>query len=135
MVQGVRRPIEQKRGHFIAGKFEQFQQNTPYSALIQAFRKLVQLLLAEKDLDLWKERFLKALGFDAQIMIDAIPELKPVLVDDVLFFRCPSGGAASSSRFAALLELLKKDIAFSFFSMTLRWLMPPISETFRVFFN
>ena len=31
------KPIVQKRGYFITGKFDQFKRNIPYAALIQAF--------------------------------------------------------------------------------------------------
>ncbi len=124
IVQEMRRPIEQKRGHFIAGKFEQFQQNTPYSALIQAFRKLVQLLLAEKDLDLWKERFLKALGFDAQIMIDVIPELKLIIGEQspVVPLNVRQAELRFHRTFASFIQVfLKKEHPLVLFVDDLQW--------------
>lgn len=81
LVNAIQRPIAQKRGFFVSGKFEQFKKNIPYSALIQAFTKLVKQILAESDATLaeWKERLLKALGENGQIMIQVIPELELII--------------------------------------------------------
>jgi hypothetical protein len=64
LVNEVYKPITQKRGYFIAGKFDQFQRNVPYSAIIRAFRELVRQLLTEsaEELAAWRERLLNALG-------------------------------------------------------------------------
>ena len=42
LVQEIYKPITQERGYFIAGKFDQFQRNIPYSAIVGAFRELVR---------------------------------------------------------------------------------------------
>jgi predicted ATPase len=47
LVQELYKPITAKRGYFISGKFDQFQRNIPYSAIVEALRKLVQQLLGE----------------------------------------------------------------------------------------
>ncbi len=49
LVQEIYKPITQKRGYFISGKFDQFQRNIPYSAIADALQKLVQQLLGEPD--------------------------------------------------------------------------------------
>ncbi|MFL5355488.1 AAA family ATPase [Archangium sp.] len=74
----VYRPLTSKRGSFIAGKFEQFQRDVPYSSLIQAFRTLVlQLLAGNKDEVLeWKRKLHGALGSNGQIIIAVIPEVE-----------------------------------------------------------
>lgn len=68
----------QKRGYFVAGKFDQFQRNIPYASLIQAIRKLVRQILGENEeqIALWKDKILKAFGPNGQIIIDLIPEIE-----------------------------------------------------------
>ena len=34
LVQEVYTPLTQRRGYFLSGKFEQFQRNVPYSAIL-----------------------------------------------------------------------------------------------------
>jgi serine/threonine protein kinase len=41
LINEVHKPITARRGYFIAGKFDQFGRNIPYSALIEAFQGLV----------------------------------------------------------------------------------------------
>lgn len=81
LVQELYKPITAKRGHFISGKFDQFQRNIPYSAIAQALKKLVQQLLGEPDeqLQRWRSRLLAALGSNAQLIVDVIPEVELII--------------------------------------------------------
>ncbi|MBW4428582.1 MAG: AAA family ATPase [Nostoc desertorum CM1-VF14] len=81
LVQEIYRPITQKRGYFISGKFDQFQRNIPYSAIADALQKLVQQLLGEPDeqVQQWRSRLLTALGSNGQIIIDVIPEVELII--------------------------------------------------------
>ncbi|MEM7159403.1 MAG: AAA family ATPase [Myxococcota bacterium] len=81
LVQEIYRPITERRGYFIAGKFDQFQRNIPYASLVQAFRSLVRQLLTESEeqIGAWKERLLEALGDNAQVLIDVIPEIELIV--------------------------------------------------------
>jgi PAS domain S-box-containing protein len=81
LVQEIYKPITQRRGYFISGKFDQFQRNIPYSAIVQAFRSLVQQLLSESEAQLaqWREKLLAALGSNGQIIIDVIPEVELIV--------------------------------------------------------
>ena len=76
LVHEIHKPIVQKRGYFISGKFDQLKRNIPYASLIQAFKELVRQLLAESDEQIarWKEQLLNTLGPNGQIIIDVIPE-------------------------------------------------------------
>ncbi|MEP0873070.1 AAA family ATPase [Trichocoleus desertorum AS-A10] len=78
LVQELYKPITAKRGYFISGKFDQFQRNVPYSAIVDALRKLVQQLLSKPDeqVQQWRSRLLAALGSNGQIIIDVIPEVE-----------------------------------------------------------
>ncbi|WP_234017138.1 AAA family ATPase [Nostoc sp. 'Lobaria pulmonaria (5183) cyanobiont'] len=81
LVQEIYKPITQKRGYFIWGKFDQFQRNIPYSALANALQKLVQQLLGEPDnrVQQWRSLLLTALGTNGQIIIDVIPEVELII--------------------------------------------------------
>ncbi|NEP61138.1 MAG: AAA family ATPase [Symploca sp. SIO2G7] len=81
LVQELYKPITQTRGYFISGKFDQFQRNIPYSAVVAAFKGLVQQLLTEteKQLNLWREKLLTALGVNGKIIIDVIPEIELII--------------------------------------------------------
>ncbi|HEY9641706.1 MAG TPA: serine/threonine-protein kinase PknK, partial [Coleofasciculaceae cyanobacterium] len=81
LVNEVHKPIVGARGYFISGKFNQFQRNVPYSAIIAAFQALVKQLLTESAAQLaqWQEKLLVALGSNAQVIIDVVPEVEWVI--------------------------------------------------------
>jgi predicted ATPase/signal transduction histidine kinase len=81
VVNEVHKPIVRQRGYFIKGKFDQFNRNIPFSAFVQAFRDLMGQLLGESDqpLQVWKQKILQALGEQAQVIIDVIPELESII--------------------------------------------------------
>ena len=81
LVQELYKPITAKRGYFISGKFDQFQRNIPYSAIVDALRKLVQQLLGEPDarVQQWRLKLLTALGSNGQLIIDVIPEVELIV--------------------------------------------------------
>ncbi|AVH72646.1 trifunctional serine/threonine-protein kinase/ATP-binding protein/sensor histidine kinase [Nostoc sp. 'Lobaria pulmonaria (5183) cyanobiont'] len=81
VVNEVHKPIVRQRGYFIKGKFDQFQRNIPFSAFVQAFRDLIGQLLSETDtqFERWKSKILSALGENAQVMIEVIPELERII--------------------------------------------------------
>jgi PAS domain S-box-containing protein len=81
LVQEIYKPITQKRGYFISGKFDQFQRNIPYSAVVSSFQGLAQQLLSEPESQLqqWRDKLLVALGANGQIIIDVIPEMELII--------------------------------------------------------
>jgi predicted ATPase/signal transduction histidine kinase/tRNA A-37 threonylcarbamoyl transferase component Bud32 len=81
LVQEIYKPITQKRGYFISGKFDQLQRNIPYSAIIDAFADLVRQLLTETEtrLQQWREKLLAALESNGQVIIDVIPEVELII--------------------------------------------------------
>jgi len=81
LVQEIYKPITEKRGYFISGKFDQFQRNLPYSAVVSAFQELVRQLLAESQnqLNQWREKLLNAVGANGQLIIDVIPEIELIV--------------------------------------------------------
>ncbi len=81
LVQEIYKPLTRQRGYFISGKFEQFQRNIPYSAVVRAFQSLVRQLLSESESQLsqWREKLLAAFGHNGQIIIDVIPEVELIV--------------------------------------------------------
>ncbi len=81
LVNEIHKPIVGKRGIFISGKFEQFKRNIPYASVIQAFQELMGQLLTENEaqIQIWREKLLEALGNNAQVIIDVIPEVELII--------------------------------------------------------
>ncbi len=74
----VHKPIVARRGWFAQGKFDQFRRDSPYTALIQAFRELIRQVLTESEEQLARFRveLLDALGPNGQLLIEVIPEIE-----------------------------------------------------------
>lgn len=81
LIQELYRPISQQRGYFVAGKFDQFQRNIPYSAVVSALQSLVRQLLTESQaqIDQWRDKLNEALGGNGQVIIDVIPEIEQII--------------------------------------------------------
>ncbi|MBW4678819.1 MAG: AAA family ATPase [Microcoleus vaginatus WJT46-NPBG5] len=81
LVQEIYKPITKKRGYFISGKFDQYQRNIPYSAIIRAFQELIKQLLTESEAQLnqWRKKLLEALGLNGQVIVEVIPEVELIV--------------------------------------------------------
>ncbi len=81
LVHEVHKPMTEKQGYFAAGKFDQYQRNVPYSALTQAFCEFCNYLLTEsaESLIQWRDKILKAVGNNGQVLIDIIPQLALII--------------------------------------------------------
>ena len=81
LVAEVHKPITERRGYFIAGKYDQYQRDVPYSAAIDAFKDLVKQLLTESEeqLDRWRERLATALGPNGGVLAEVIPDIELIL--------------------------------------------------------
>ncbi|MEO1433197.1 MAG: AAA family ATPase, partial [Cyanobacteria bacterium J06633_8] len=104
VVNEVHKPIVKQRGYFIKGKFDQFNRNIPLSAFLQAFRDLIIQLLGESDAQLstWKHKILQALGDNAQVIIEVIPELEKIIGEQAPVTEL--SGTASQNRFNVLFQ-------------------------------
>ncbi|MES2315870.1 MAG: AAA family ATPase [Pseudomonadota bacterium] len=67
----------------VSAKFEQHGRDIPYATLAHAFQKLVRQMLGQSESALanWRRALLAALGPNAGLMLDLIPELKFVIGD------------------------------------------------------
>ena len=81
LVQELHKPITQQKGIFITGKFDQYQKDIPYSALVNALSQLIQSLLTESEEQLlkWQTKLLPALGQNGQVLIDVVPQLEKII--------------------------------------------------------
>jgi PAS domain S-box-containing protein len=100
----IHKPITHQQGYFIKGKFDQFNRNIPCFAFVQALRDLIKQLLSESDAKLaqWRAKILAALGENARVLIEAIPELERVIGKQPA---APElSGAAAQNRFNLLFQ-------------------------------
>ncbi len=81
LVQELYKPITAHRGYFISGKFDQYQRNIPYSALVRSLQQLIRNLLTESEPQLkqWQEKLLAALGVNGQVIVEVIPEIELII--------------------------------------------------------
>ena len=69
------------RGLFATGKFDQYKRDVPYATLAQAFQSLVRQILVKSEAEVgrWRQAFQEALGPNAQLMVNLIPELEFII--------------------------------------------------------
>ncbi|RFO96471.1 hypothetical protein DIC66_12565 [Rhodoferax lacus] len=108
LVRALRHNIAASGGSLVEGKFDQYHRETPYSALIEAFKGLLRQVLAGRQPERirWRARLLEALGENLSVVMDVLPELElltgpqppaPLLI-----------GAAAQQRFNAVFSDLLK---------------------------
>ncbi|MEO5726475.1 MAG: AAA family ATPase, partial [Byssovorax sp.] len=81
LVQEILKPLAREKGYYISGKYDQYNRDTPYSAVVQAFDALVRQLLSECEerITRWRGAILDALGSNGQIICDVLPSLKHII--------------------------------------------------------
>jgi len=81
LVAGIQQVLVGRGFLFAEGKFDQNKWTTPYATLVPAFRGLVRQILAKDEAEVheWRTNFTIALGDNAGLMIDLIPELAHIL--------------------------------------------------------
>lgn len=85
IVNEIHKPILERNGFFISGKYDQYKANIPYSAFIEAFQDLIRQILTENDdtIAMWRERIKRALGINASVILEVIPELKMIVGESI----------------------------------------------------
>ena len=78
VVNELHKALVPPRGLFASGKFDQYKRDIPYATLAQAFQGLIRPLLGLSDAVLadWRDALVEALGPNAKLMVDLVPELK-----------------------------------------------------------
>ena len=104
VVNEVHKPIVRQRGYFIKGKYDQFNRDIPFSAVVHAFRDLMGQLLSENEDQLaqWKDKILAALGENGQVLIEVVPELEQIIGKQPAAPKL--SGSAAQNRFNLLFQ-------------------------------
>jgi predicted ATPase/GAF domain-containing protein len=78
LIREIQRPIVQGQGLFAAGKFDQFQREIPYSAIVEAFQGLICELLAApaEQVNEWRRLLLSKLHGNGQLIVDVVPDVE-----------------------------------------------------------
>jgi predicted ATPase len=81
LILALHKPIVRERGFFLSGKFDEHKRNIPYITIGQAFRDIIRQILTERtsQIELWRKRLIDALGPNAQLMIEIIPQLEQLI--------------------------------------------------------
>jgi len=81
LIKELYRPIIEKQGYCITGKYQQYKKPTAYFALIQAMTDLIEQLLGESEESLahWKCVFQTALQGNGQLLIEHVPDLALII--------------------------------------------------------
>jgi len=81
LINELHKPIAEQQGLFFSGKFEQFSQNSPYSAIKQALRTWLRYVLALKQNDLrqLQNKLQQTIDSNAGVLVYFMPELEKVL--------------------------------------------------------
>ena len=106
LIRELRRPVHERSGFFIEGKFNQFQQEVPLFAIRQALQHLARELLSA---DLagrlrWREHILRAVGELGRLLTELAPDLEVLLgpqpaVPDISPWEAPHRFASTLGNF------------------------------------
>ncbi len=78
LVHKLHRPLLNKQGYFISGKFVQYQKHIPYAPIIEAFRSLIRQILSEdaESIQRWRAKLDHSLANNAWVIANFIPEIE-----------------------------------------------------------
>lgn len=129
LIQELRKPVLERKGFFLSGKFDQLQRDIPYSAFIQCFQELVKQLLSEPEetIVIMKQRLLNALGNNGQIIVNIVPSIEQLIGTQPQLVSLPSDQA--ENRFTFTLEtfiaaLAHQEHPLVLFLDDLQWIDP-----------
>jgi histidine kinase len=99
LVNYLKKTIIGRKGVFVEGKFDQFNQNVPYSAVIECFEDLLDQILKSKQEDLrhLTNLFKLELGQNSAVLTTLIPKAKLIFGDSQAL--APLAGRESENRF------------------------------------
>ena len=81
VVNELHKALVPPRGLFAAGKFDQYKRDIPYATLAQAFQTLLSPLLTKNETELgkWRDALQDALGPNAKLIVNLVPELQLII--------------------------------------------------------
>ena len=129
VVNELHRALVPLRGHFASGKFDQYERHVPYATLAQAFQGLIRGLLGQSDAALatWRDALREALGSNARLIADLVPELKLIIGEPPTVPELPAQQAQSRFHlvFRSFLNVFARpEHPLALFLDDLQWLDP-----------
>lgn len=81
LINELQQPVSDRKGFFVSGKFDQVQQNQPYSAFILAFKELINHILTkdQETLGKWKNKILDKVGNLGKVLTTLIPGIETLI--------------------------------------------------------
>ncbi len=81
VVKQLQKPVIERNGKFLSGKFDQYKRNTPYFAFIEVFDEAIRNILAssEENIKFWQEKISLKLGSNASLITEVIPNLELII--------------------------------------------------------
>jgi len=81
LINEVQKSMVRNRGIFIRGKFDQFQRDIPYVAIINAFQTVVDSIVegSASEIEKWNKRITEELGNNVSLIVEVIPGLKKIV--------------------------------------------------------
>lgn len=81
IVNELHKPIMKEHGIFISGKYDQFNKNTPFSALFYAIDQFCTYILSNSDAEIndWKNKILESLGTNSRLITKVVPRLELII--------------------------------------------------------
>lgn len=78
LIESLQKPVSQRNGFFIKGKFDQISFDTPYSTFVQAFNELIQMILAGGDTYRfrWRKKIMETMGSSVKVLTEFIPAIE-----------------------------------------------------------
>jgi histidine kinase len=78
LVESLRKPVSlEGRGYYVCGKFDQlFANDRPYSAIVDAFTDIIDLIMMSNDIESRKETIKNALGSEVTLMCNLLSNLQ-----------------------------------------------------------
>ncbi|MDI1451430.1 AAA family ATPase [Polyangium sp. 6x1] len=98
LVEEIGPSLAARRGHLVAGKFDQYNRTVPFATLLRALDDLAQRVLGDGEADdsaEWQERLYEALGEGTAVLVETLPSARSVI--GAPSSRSPSSSAAASS--------------------------------------
>lgn len=81
LIHEIHKVFVERSSYYIEGKFDQYQKDIPYYAIIQAFTDFANVILQESEekLEYWKALIQKAIGNIGAVLINLIPDLELII--------------------------------------------------------